>query len=439
MHPPNLYVTRDSPQASPGDLFLTPGHGPGQFGPMIVDGAGRLVWFQRVPTGDIAADLQVEHYEGRPVLVWWQGRIFSPGLGLGEDEIYNSSYRPVATIRGGNGYAADLHDVRLTPQGSAFITAYSTVYADLSSAGGSRQGTLIDSILQEIDVKTGLVMFEWHAWGHVPLSDSFTRPSAGQPWDYFHINSVSLDPWGDGNFIVSSRNTWAAYEISQHTGAILWRIGGRHPSFRMGPGTGVAWQHDVRWQPDHTLTIFDDGASPRRHSQSRAIRERIDWRDRSVTLVGRDVHSPALLAGSQGNDQLLPDGDSLVGWGEAPFLSEFSPTGQVLFDARLPASEESYRAFRFDWNGAPAVPPAGVVRPAGPDAFTVYASWNGATDVSAWRIVGGASAAALAPITTAARTGFETTVEVHSSDSWFAAQALGSAGNVLAGSRPAQP
>jgi hypothetical protein len=439
LDPPSVQVAVESPQATPGDVFLAPAAGPGQHGPMIVDGAGNLVWFKSAPADEVAEDFQVEHYQGQPVLVWWQGVITSFGTGLGSDEIYNTSYQPVAQIKAGNGYQADLHEAQITPRGSAFITAYSLVYANLSSAGGSRDGILADAIVQEVDVKTGLVMFEWHALGHVALTDSYTHPgAAGEPWDWFHVNSISLDPWGDGNFIISSRNTWAAYEISKHTGAIMWRIGGRHSSFRMGAGTGTAWQHDARWQPDHTLTIFDDGSVPPEHSQSRAIRERINWRDRSVELIGRYVHTPPVLTGSQGNDQVLPDGDSFVGWGEEPFLTEFSPSGQVLFSARLPPNGQSYRAYRFAWSGQPTTPPAIAVKQTGAGTQTVYASWNGATGVSAWRILGGTSASALSPLATAPRQGFETAVPIASPDSWFAAQALGPDGQVLATSPAAQ-
>jgi hypothetical protein len=218
----------------------------------------------------------------------------------------------------------------------------------------------------------------------------------------------------------------------------MWRIGGRHSSFRMGAGTGTAWQHDARWQPDHTITIFDDGSTPPEHSQSRAIRERIDWRDRTVELVSRFVHTPALLSGSQGNDEVLPDGDSFVGWGEEPFISEFSPSGQVLFSARLPPTGQSYRAYRFAWSAQPGAPPAIAVKATGATTQTVYASWNGATGVSAWRVLGGTSASALSPLATVPRQGFETAIPITSPGSWFAAQALGPDGQVLATSPAAQ-
>jgi hypothetical protein len=434
LQPPSVFVATDSPQGAPGDVFLTPTHGYGQSGAMILNGQGGLVWFQPAPSGDVDEDLRVQSYAGRPVLVWWQGEILaSLGIGLGTDEIYSSAYTPIAAVNAGNGYQTDLHEVQITPQGSAFISAYSLVDADLSSAGGSRNGILQDAILQEIDIKTGLVMFEWHAYGHVALSDSYaTLPrSSGQPWDYFHINSLSLDPSGNGDFIVSARNTWAGYEIDHLNGSILWRLGGRHSSFKMGAGTGVAWQHDIEWQPDGTLSIFDDGATPEEHSQSRAIGERIDWQHRSVQLIARDVHSPALLSGSQGNDQTLPNGDSFVGWGEEPYLSEFSPSGQTVFDAHFPAPGQSYRAYRYPWSATPAAPPAVAVTAGGAEAATMYASWNGATGVGGWTVLGGPSPTSLAPITSVASSGFETAIPVTSADAYFAVQALGAGAQVL--------
>jgi hypothetical protein len=439
LQPPTLQVTAHSSAASSECVFLAPAHGPGQHGPMIVDSAGNLVWFMQAPRGTVAMNFQVQRYQAKPVLVWWQGRITSLGAGFGTNVIYSDRYQPIARVSAGNGYLADLHDIEITPSGSAFITAYSPVKADLSSAGGPRNGALLDSVVQQIDIPTGLVMFEWHALAHVPLWDSHTSPpgSASEPWDYFHVNSISLDPWGDGNFIISSRNTWAGYEISRHTGAILWRLGGRRSSFSMGPGTGVAWQHDIRWQGDHTLTIFDDGALPAVHSQSRMIRERIDWRRRRVTLVARYTHAPALLPGSQGNAQVLPTGSSFVGWGEAPYLTEFSPSGQIVFDARLPASTQSYRAFRFPWTGTPTTPPALAVSAGGAATTTLYASWNGATAVARWRVLGGSTRSQLETLATVPASGFETAIPVQSGAAWFAVQALDGSQHVLGTSAPA--
>ncbi len=433
LEPPAVAVTTHAPTASTADVFVAANGAIPQRGPMIFDRSGQLVWFKAIPPGKAAMDLQVERYRGQPVLVWWQGYI-GLGVGFGQDEIYGQDYKPIASLSAGNGYSADLHDIQLTPSGSAFITAYTLVEADLSSVGGSSRAALQDALVQEIDVPTGLVMFEWHAEGHVALSDSYwSHPSSTTtPWDWFHVNSISLDPWGDGNFLISSRNTWAGYEISHTTGRVLWRLGGRHPSFRMGGGTTTAWQHDIRWQPDHTLTLFDNGDSPKVHPQTRAVHERIDWRHRAVDLISQAVHTPSLLANSQGNDQLLPGGSSFVGWGNLPYVSEFSPSGQLVFDARLASPGASYRAFTYPWSGFPASPPALAVHAGAGEALTAYASWNGATGVSAWQLLAGPSSHQLAPIATAPRTGFETAIAANTAQPYLAVAALDAGSKTLA-------
>jgi arylsulfotransferase ASST len=432
LQPPTVHVNVSSPAASPGDIFLTVNSGRGQNGAMIVDGSGRLVWFQPAAKGNSVTNLQVSSYEGKPVLAFWQGHI-DLGVGFGSDEILGSNYKPVASVHAGNGYFADLHELQITPQGSAYISAYTLVRADLSSVHGSRNGALQDAVVQQIDIKTGLVMFEWHAYGHVALNDSYANDprDSNRPWDFFHMNSISPDPWGDGNFLISSRNTWAAYEINHQSGAVLYRIGGKKPSFRMGAGTGTAYQHDARWQPDHTITIFDNGAIPKAHSASRAIHETIDWKTRTVSLLSRDVRTPPLLSGSQGDNQVLANGDWFVGWGEDPYFTEFNPAGQPVFDANLPYPAQVYRAFRFAWSATPAAVPAVAVNASVATATTVYASWNGATGVAAWQVLGGATPATLTALGRAPSAGFETAIAVPSVAPVLAVQALGPAGEVL--------
>jgi Arylsulfotransferase (ASST) len=430
LRPPKVSLA-GSPAATGGDIFLTADAGYGQNGAMIVDGSGRLVWFQPAAKGDAIEDLKAQTFAGRPALSYWHGRI-QFNVGFGSDTILASDYRPIASVTASNGYYADLHELQLTPQGSAYLTAYSVVRADLSSVGGSRDGALLDAIVQEVDVRTGLAMFEWHAYGHVSLSDSYAAVprDPDQPWDFFHVNSISPDPWGDGDLLVSSRNTWAAYELDSHDGSVLWRIGGRHPSFRMDAGTGTAYQHDARWQPDRTITIFDNGATPKAHSQSRAIRVRIDWKHRTVHLAERFVRTPALLSGSQGDDQALPGGDTFVGWGEAPFFTQFDAAGHSVLDGHLPAPVQIYRAYRFPWSARPAAPPSLAVR--GADAATtVYASWNGATGVASWRVLAGSTPATLSQVAQAPSSGFETAISAPSAAPVFVVQALGVGGDVL--------
>lgn len=434
LHPPTVSVTTDSSQATPGDVFFGFNGGHAQWGPTIMDGEGHLIWFHPMQGDNHAMDFKVAEYEGKKVLVWWQGYIPPIGVGFGRDEIYNSHYQKIAEVKAGNGYHADLHEVLITPEGQAYTTAYTLVKANLSPDHGPREGNLQDAILQEIDIKTGLVMFEWHAYGHVGLRESYSHPPniPNWPFDFFHINSISMDPSGDGNFIISARNTWAGYEIDHRTGNILWRLGGKKSSFKMEKGTQTAYQHDIRWHPDGTLTAFDDGSSPQVHHQSRVIHEEIDWATKTVKLISEDVHNPSLVANSQGNDQLMSNGDSFVGWGSEPYLTEYGPEGKTLFNALLPTPGESYRAYRFQWSGTPSSPPSIAARKEAGGAVSVYASWNGATEVGSWRVLAGTSRNHLEPAGTATSAGFETKIALHTKDTWFAVQPLDSSGQTLA-------
>ena len=66
----------------------------------------------------------------------------------------------------------------------------------------------------------------------------------------------------------------------------------------------------------------------------------------------------------------------------------------------------------------------------------IYASWNGATQVTAWRVLAGAGSGSAQPVTTAAGTGFETVIPVQSASGQLEVQALGANGKVLGTSRP---
>jgi hypothetical protein len=439
LQPPAVTVTASSPAVAPGYEFAAPYTGPGQAGPMILDQSGGVVWFRPLPKDTFATDFRVQEYLGQPVLTWWQGDISVHGFGIGEGVIADASYTEIAHVHGGNGLQADLHELQLTPQGTALITAYEPVLCDLSSVGGPSDAAVTDGVLQEIDVKTGLVMFQWTSLDHVALDDSYTSPrgaSTATPFDFFHINSINLDP--DGTLLVSARNTWAVYELDARTGEIVWRLGGKRSNFAMGPGTGTAWQHDPRVLPGGAISIFDNGAAPGVHRQSRAIVVALDAQHGRATLVSQIVHPSPLLSESQGNAQALENGDWLIGWGQDPHLSEFSASGALLFDARFPAHTQSYRSFRFRWNGTPAEPPAFAFQPGAGGAGTVYASWNGATLLASWRVLSGPSADALAPIAQAPRSGFETAIALPpgAAGRYMTVQALDAAGNVI-GTAPA--
>jgi Arylsulfotransferase (ASST) len=435
LRPPSVTVTASSPAVAPGDEFVAPYDGPGQSGPMILDPSGGLVWFKALPKYTSATNLRVQEYASKPVLTWWQGDISVHGFGLGEGVILDGAYAQIARVRAGNGLQADLHDFQLTPQGTALITAYDPIYCNLSSVGGSADGAVTDGTFQEIDVRTGLVMLQWTSLDHVALGESYAPASTSDtafPFDFFHINSINLDQ--DGSLLISARNTWTAYDLNAQTGQINWQLGGKHSSFTLGPETATAWQHDPRELANGTFSIFDNGASPTVHSQSRGIVVSLESQSKTATLVSQFIHPSPILAKSQGNIQAQANGDWFVGWGEVPDFSEFSPTGQLLFDAHFPAGDQSYRDLRFAWTGTPATRPAfSVLAGHGGAGTVVYASWNGATLVASWRVLVGATTRSLKPVAQVARSGFESAIAIPAGTGgrYVTVQALDAGGRVL--------
>jgi hypothetical protein len=336
------------------------------------------------------------------------------------------SYQQIATVHARNGLDMDLHEFLVTSQGDAYIVAAAPVRVP-----GIKKPT-IDSVVQEIDIATGLVLFEWHAIDHIPLSESYFVPRTSvYTYDPYHVNSIGIDR--DGSLIVSARNTSTVYKVDHRTGRVIWQLGGKRSTFKMGPGTSTWGQHNVVIQADGTVTLFDDGAGPPTvHPYSRAIRESVDTKHRTARLIREYAHSPRISANFEGGVQPLSGGDVFLGWGQQPYFSEDDASGRQIFDARFNVPTTTYRAYRFPWSAQPLNAPALAVTHRTHGTVVLYASWNGATDVAAWRTLAGASPTTLKPVTRTARQSFETSVTTHDAGPYYAVQALGSGGGVLA-------
>ncbi len=428
--PAAVEVTKKPSHTAHGYIFTAPWRGPLQSGPMILDSNGGLIWFKPLPSGTIASNLQVQTLDGKPVLTWWQG-YFGAGVGSGEDVINDTSYHQIAVVRAGNGLNADLHEFELTPQGTALIAVEYPVIWDASHIHQSTHAVVFDSVVQEIDIKTGLVLFQWDSLDHVRLADSYTRfRSSGAPYDFFHLNGIEQDD--DGNLIIGSRSTSAIYKIDHSSGKVIWQLGGRRSNFKFGTDASFAYAHDprIRAKNDGEFSVFDNGAGLSNvHKQSRALWLKLDFKHMTATRVKEIDHSPSLLSTYGGTVQPLYNGDTFVGWGEKPYFSEYNSRGQVIFDARFVGDNASYRTFRFRWNGYPQTLPAVAASNSG-RTTTVYASWNGATGVKKWRVLAGSSSTALKTATTARWSGFQTAIKI-SRQSDVRVQALDGSGHVL--------
>lgn len=423
-------VTHPASMTAPGYVFVAEkGTGkPG--GPMIIDNKGRVIWYHPLVAPVQATDFRVQRYRGRRVLTWWVGKISKAGVGRGSYVIYDEAYHLVARVHASRGLAGDLHEFQLTPRGTAYMTVYHEVPADLSRIGGPKHGWVYDSIVEEVDVATGRVVFEWHSLGHVPLSESTEanrKPARDatrkQPLDYFHVNSIADGP--GGTILVSGRNTSTIYLLGRD-GHIIWRLGGKHSDFGPPSAVGFAYQHDARLHAGNLLTLFDNGGIPRVEPYSRPLEIHLDLATMRAAIVGTFLAPRRIASPFEGNLQLLPDGGAFVGWGGVRIVSEFSPSGSLRFELKLPYGD-TYRAYRSIWTGRPSAPPRAAVSPG-----MVYASWNGETGIARWQALAGPDESHLEVVGSARWSDLETAIPADTSSAKVVAvRALDARGRVL--------
>lgn len=197
--------------------------------------------------------------------------------------------------------------------------------------------------------------------------------------------------------------------------------------------------------------MFDDGCcdlpdgAPEQRSHGLILS--LDFRSRKATVDRTYYHEPSLESPTQGNTQALSNGNEFIGWGQSPYYSEYAGAGNtegnglqnLLYDAKLPGSNISYRAFRNEWVGTPYYPPSGAVRSDG-GGSVVYASWNGSTQTRAWQVLAGSDPDSLSVVVgKAPRSGFETAITTNAPGPYFQVKALNAQGKVLGTSHVVTP
>jgi hypothetical protein len=463
LHPPKLTTdvkTQTSKLAS-GDFLLdnfpnltAPGPMTGEGGPLILDSKLQPVWVFPIGTNVTSTNLRQQSYNGKPVLTWWTGVVTNTGASTsGEVDIVDQHYRRVATIKAAAPWVISVHDA-VTSGGNIWVTAYRDVPGqDLSPYGGSASGVVYDSGVQEYSIKTGKLLYTWDALDpigtpNIPLSEA-EQPApraaapAGTAWDAYHINSIQLLPGNE--MLVSMRNTWAAYLINTKTNQTIWTLGGKASSFTSAANANFAWQHDVQLLAHNQVSLFNDncceitgpGVFANPNGTSGGLVLNLNTTSHTVSLASSYAHSnrpldPAFL----GSMNVLPNGNALVGWGSQPYFSEYSKSGQLLLDAVWPGKDLSYRAlFSSNWVGAPYFPPSGAARKV-KGKVTVYASWDGDTQVTSWKILAGSNANHLPVVATKAKHGFETAITLAKSAKVYKVQAFDAKGHLLRTSTP---
>ncbi|KZP11149.1 hypothetical protein FIBSPDRAFT_837791 [Athelia psychrophila] len=401
---------------------------------IISDQEGNLVWDgSAIAIGGLMA---VAQYKNEPVITMWTGTgNAATGHGSGYDLLVNSSYDVIAnfTAVGLNGTLSDLHELQITSNNTALITAYQPMQYDLTAYNGSADGWLYNVYAQEIDIETGEALFTWSAIEHVspsmsymPLGDTGTSDS---PWDFFHMNSIAKDD--DGNYLINSRHCWTIHYVDGPSGDIIWRMGGKNSSFAMGNGTNFEWEHDARFHSNGTkISVFDNAgtATVAEEPSARGLLLDVDYANRTVALAMEFLPYNRTITPSQGSVQIQPNGNVLVGFGQEPYFAEYTSAGDMLYSVLVGAADvASYRTLRFDWTGAPRTLPSLVVYYSN---STAYVSWNGATEVDSWNFFGSSDKRNDTLLGNVKKSGFETAFNASSrnSYSWYQVEGLNAAG-----------
>jgi hypothetical protein len=462
LQPPQLHISTDKAGLGRGLIFTAPFKNAdvaspevGQPGALLMDTRGNPVWFQPAPGDTDDEDFQPQTLQGKPVLTFWQGVIAldnaanKAGLPEGTPEpgahyeILNQHYRLIRTIRAQDGWTADLHEFTITPQGDALYLVVRTVKANLSAEGGAANGEYEDNGIQELDLKTGKVLFTWDIAQHVALSQSAVPAPNSGIWDPYHLNSVSLA--AADSLLISARNTWSLYDISPTAAGstIDWTLdakpGATDSSYALGAGAAFAWQHDARMLPNGDITLFDDHCCALDQKVSKPLPSAsgevlsLDASTKAASVLHRYYHSPALLVPTQGSLQTLSGGNFFLDWGQQPVFSAYTAAGKLLYDAELPAADSTYRAYLKPWVGLPLTRPSIKVAAKGATT-TVYVSWNGATQVTDWELLAG-SGARLKELGRVSKVGFETAIHIRDAGTLnFQITAIGTGGKPLGSS-----
>ncbi|ODV65800.1 hypothetical protein HYPBUDRAFT_157883 [Hyphopichia burtonii NRRL Y-1933] len=428
LSPPQLNITIPPKDTAPGYLFLAPysgfadigtTHGPRQSAPYIFTDKGELVWSGYTYFSIWAANFQAGKVNGKDVLFSFEGS-HNPNYGHGHGHItfLDQKYQTVHELRAGNHKLLDKHEFHIINERTGLVEIYDPVPIDLTPYGGTPdQQWIVDAKVQELDIETGEVLFQWSSLEHILPHDSVLPVYEGQPgfgynssdaWDYFHINSVDKDENGD--YLISARNAASIYKIDGKTGEVIWKLGGLPGVTSSDFSTKdknltFSFQHHARYLSTsedgsrQVISLYDnsahgtenkDGREKNYKKQSSGKIVEVDTKNWEAKLLFNGPAPDNLLSKSQGSTQVLENGNVLVGWGSEGAVSEFNPKGEAIFHAYVDSGEfghlaQNYRAFKFDWHGYPTEDIA-LYSEVTEDGHTIaYVSWNGDTETKSWK------------------------------------------------------
>lgn len=258
-----------------------------------------------------------------------------------------------------NGYTADNHDFLALANGNYVLFAYDEQpYAmDTVVAGGDPNAIVEGLIIQELDANHNLV-FEWKSWDHFHVTDNaYLSPWTGANLPFIHANAIDID--FDGHFLVSCRALDEITKIHRTTGEVIWRWGGTQNDFAFVNDYPFTHQHSIRSLGNNRYLLYDNGNYSAQYTGtiniSRAVEYELDTNLMEATKVWEFVHPDSLYTPSIGGVQRLPNGNTLIDFGNLQWLNigsivtEVDANNQIVFQLEYANGGNLYRAQKFDW------------------------------------------------------------------------------------------
>ncbi len=299
---------------------------------LAFDSTGTIAWYREFANAPPVLALS-QQPNGNFSLFLGESRGWEPTPG--DFVEFNPSGDEVRRWNAPSGFYTDGHELLLTSEAGqtvGHLFGYTLRAIDARSVGGSATQTLAQHTIHRVR-QGGTAELVWDSWQVFTIAD-WIEPPHLTLLDVDHPNSLYIA--ADGHYIVSWRNTGEITKINRTSGQIIWRLGGRNNQFQFtgDPLGGFSAQHYAQFTPQGTLLLYDNGT---RHSppQSRAVEYRLDETAKTATMVRQFRQDPVAITPFVGSAQRLDNLNTLVGWGWNSFVTEYSATGEVVWEGRF--------------------------------------------------------------------------------------------------------
>jgi hypothetical protein len=273
--------------------------------------------------------------------------------------VMDSLHNIVDSVYCVNGYVANSHDFIALENGNYIMFAYDPQpYAmDTIVEGGDPEAIVEGLIIQELDADHNLI-FEWKSWDHFHITDNqYLEPWNVPELNFIHANAIDVDY--DGHIILSSRHLDEITKINRTTGDIIWRWGGTQSDIAFVNDYPFTYQHSISSLGNNRYLLFDNGNYSSQYTGgenvSRAVEYELDTINMTATKVWEFVHPDSLFCPTQSSVQRLPNGNTLIDYGNlslsnlGAIVTEVTPDNEIVFQLEYEVGGSLYRVKKFDW------------------------------------------------------------------------------------------